>query len=51
MEIQPQVTTTIMTVGKPTAHLEHIDGYTLGFKICRGVPKAFFMFVKGFSSH
>ena len=30
-----------MTVGKPTAHSDHLCWYTLGLDICQGVPNAY----------
>ena len=31
-----------MTVGKPTAHSDHLGWYKLGLEICQGVPNAYF---------
>ena len=31
-----------MTVGKPTAHSDHLGGYTLCLEIFQGVPNAYF---------
>ena len=30
-----------MTVGKPTAHSDHLGWYILGLEICQGVPNAY----------
>ena len=29
------------TVGKPTAHSDHLGWYIFGLEICHGVPKAY----------